>query len=167
MGGQGVYSMTIIFTWTELILKIGDRILDRFPATCKVRTELNGQRKKNQIVKTFPIAGDREPYYPRQFPSGIFDITGVEYTKDPDYAPVKIKTDALREVFTWSLTRRGNYYYKPTGEMQIDSCYYLHYTKYKTTHGCIRLSTPEDALKLAGIIEKYIKRKAVIKLEVL
>ncbi len=158
--------MTIIFTWTELILKIGDRILDRFPATCKVRHELNGQRKKDQVVKTYPVTDNRKPYYPRQFPSGIFNIIGVEYTEDPEYGPVKIKTDASRDVFTWDLDEDGNYA-EPSGFIQNDKAYWLHYTASKTTLGCIRIGSSTDALKLAGIIQKYLNRNAIVILEVL
>ncbi len=157
--------MTIIFTWSELLFRVGTHIINRFPASCKVRTELNGQRKLDQIVKTYPISGEREPYYPRQFPSGIFNITEIEYTDNETYAPVKIKTDALREVFVWDLNKKG--YYKPSGEIQIDSGYYLHYTDSSTTLGCIRIATPEDALKIAGIVERYLDGNAPIKLEVL
>lgn len=158
--------MKVIFTWSEIIILNGNVEIKRFPASCKVRTELNGQRKKSQVIYTIPESGHRKPYYPRQFPSGIFIITGVEYTDDPEYAPVKIKTTATREVFTWDLDRDGKYW-TPTEETQIDTAYWLHYTDSKTTLGCIRIGSKEDALSLAGIIERSVEYGETVMLEVL
>lgn len=158
--------MKIIFTWSELIILNGNTEIKRFPASCRVRTELNGRRKKNEVVYTVPEKGHPTPYYPRQFPSGIFQITGVEYTDDPEYAPVKIKTNATRKVFTWDLDREGNYW-KPTVNIQEDSAYWLHYTDSHKTLGCIRISSKKDALSFAGIIERVLEHGNIIYLEVL
>ncbi len=158
--------MKLIFTWKEIIAQNGLTVIARYPASCKVRNELNGRRKKNEVKYTYPIIGKPKPYYPRQFPSGIFEITGIEYTNDAEYAPVKIKTTATRKVFTWDLDRDGNYW-KPTGQIQEDSCYWLHYTGSSTTLGCIRISDIHDALSLAHIIEPILENKDKIYLEVL
>ena len=160
--------MKIIFNWKNLILKdeTGQSIT-QYSASCKVRTELNGRRKKNQVQYTIPEKPSKpKPYYPRQFPSGIFEITEVMYTADPEYSPVKIKTNAVREVFTWDLDREGNYW-QPTGKTQIDTCYWLHYTDSSTTLGCIRIGSPQDAMSLAAIIEEELKNGNKIMLEVL
>ncbi len=158
--------MKVIFTWKELIILNSITEIARYPATCNVRNELNGKRPKDQIKYTLPQSGKPKPYYPRQFPSGIFQITGIEYTNDKTYAPVKIKTDATRKVFTWDLDTEGNYW-KPTGRIQIDTCYWLHYTPYKTTLGCIRIDNIHDALSFAHILEPVLEHGDKILLEVL
>ena len=144
--------MKLIFTWKEILVYFDHKLVERFPASCKVRNELNGRRKEDEVVYTYPASGHRKPYYPRQFPSGIFRITGVEYTYDPEYAPVKIKTNATRDVFTWDLTVDGKYW-QPTGRIQTDAAYWLHYTDSPTTLGCIRIGSKKDALDLARMID--------------
>lgn len=158
--------MKIIFTWKELIIVNGTVEIIRFPADCNVRQELNKRRKKNEVVYTVPKFGHRKPYYPRQFPSGIFAITGVEYTDDLEYAPVKIKTTATRDVFLWELNKDGDYWI-PTEEKQIDTAYWLHHTKSSTTLGCIKIGSEENALALAHIVESTIEAGESVLLEVL
>ena len=156
--------MKIIFDWKMLYIMNGCTEIARYKANCSVRHELNGRRKKNDVQYT--VTKHPKPYYPRQFPSGIFNIIEVMYTPDPTYAPVKIKTDATREVFTWHLDREGNYW-KPTGETQIDTAYWLHYTDSPTTLGCIRIGSAQDAMSLAHIIEVSLERGDSVRLEVL
>ena len=144
--------MKLIFTWEEILVYFDHKPVERFPASCNVRNELNGKRKEDEVVFTYPVSDHRKPYYPRQFPSGIFRITGVEYTDDPEYAPVKIKTNATRDVFTWDLTVDGKYW-QPTGRIQTDTAYWLHYTDSPTTLGCIRIGSKKDALDLARMID--------------
>lgn len=158
--------MKVIFTWKELIILNGNIEIARYPASCNVRNELNGKRKKNEVQHTVPLSGHPKPYYPRAFPGGMFEITDIEYTKDPEYAPQKIKTTATREVFTWDLDRNGDYW-QPTGKTQIDSAYWLHHTKSKTTLGCIKITNFEDATHLANILEPVLEQGETIRLEVL
>lgn len=158
--------MKVIFTWKELIVMNGITEIARYPASCNVRNELNGKRAKNEVQYTVPILGHPKPYYPRAFPGGMFEIIDIEYTTNPEYAPVKIKTTATREVFTWDLDRNGNYW-KPTGKTQIDSAYWLHYTKYKTTLGCIRIDNLNDAIPFAQILEPILEHGDSVYLEVL
>lgn len=158
--------MKLIFTWSEIIIMNGNTEIVRYPASCKVRNELNGKREKDQVVYTYPVSGNPKPYYPRQHPSGIFEITGIEYTDDVEYAPVKIKTDAVRKVFTWDLDREGNYW-EPTGNIQVDKYYWIHFTNSKTTLGCIRINNIHDALSLAHIIEPVLENGDKVWLEVL
>ena len=163
--------MRVIFTWKDIIIINGITEVARYPATCKVRTELNGQRKKNQVIYT--VNKRPKPYYPRQFPSGIHKITGIEWTikgteRYKEYGPVIIKTDATRKIFTWDLDREGNYW-KPTGNTQVDTGYYIHHThKYWTTHGCIRGGTNDAEMgHIARIIEPVFEHNDIIYLEVL
>lgn len=161
--------MKIIFTWKELIVRNGLRDIARFPASCNVRHELNGRRLLHNtadVVMTFPKAGERRPYMPRQFPSGIFEITKVEWTDDPEYAPVKIRTTATRDVFVWDLDYSGGYD-KPTEKVQTDSQYHIHYTDSRTTLGCIRCNDRNDMISLAKIIEPVLVAGEPVFLEVL
>ena len=163
--------MKVIFTWKELIVFNGITEITKYPATCKVRHELNGQRKINQVIYT--VNKKPKPYYPRQFPSGIHKITDIEWTEKgtkryEEFGPVIIKTDAVREVFTWDLDRDGNYW-KPTGKTQIDTGYYIHHThKYSTTYGCIRAgNTESEMIHLARTIEPILDHGDNVYLEVL
>ena len=158
--------MKVIFTWSKLLILNGKTRIAGYPASCRVRNEINGRRKLDEVVYTVPITGKPKPYHPRQFPSGIFEITGIEYTNDSEYAPVKIKTTATREVFTWDLDVNGKYW-EPTGKTQIDSCYWLHFTNSPTTLGCIKINDIHDALSFANIIEPVLNHGDKIYLEVL
>jgi len=145
--------LIVRFDWKTLtILKNGKAGLS-IPAHCNVRNEVNEQRKDNQIVLTTPVRGDKKPYMPRQIPSGIWRITDIVYTDVSDYAPVIIKTDAMRPVFTWELDKDGNYL-NSTEEIQIDGSYWIHYNNNShTSWGCILPDRPADVLELARIIE--------------
>lgn len=161
--------MTIIFTWKELIVRHGLKDIVRFPASCNVRHELNGRRLLHNtadVVMTFPKVGERRPYMPRQFPSGIFEITKVEWTSDPVYEPVKIRTTATRRVFLWDLDYSGGYD-RPTDETQIDSQYHIHYTDSRTTLGCIKCNSRDDMISLAKIVEPVLIAGEPVFLEVL
>ncbi len=163
--------MTIIFTWKELIILNNNTEIARCPATCKVRNEINRQRKTNQVIYT--VNKKPKPYYPRTFPSGIHKITSIEWTEKgtkryTEFGPVIIKTDATREIFTWDLDREGNYW-KPTGNTQIDTGYYIHHThKYLTTYGCIRSGNTElEMIHIARIVEPVLENNDKVLLEVL
>lgn len=164
--------MKLIFTWKELIIQNGQTGIARFPSTCIVRNELNGKRLKSQVLYTTPLQGNPKPFYPRQFPSGIYLILKIEWLKDPAeikrFGPVKIRTTATREVFTWDLDTNGNYW-KPTGKVQTDAGYHIHHThKYKTTHGCIRGGDTEGQMvNIAQIIEPVLENNENVYLEVL
>jgi len=163
--------MKVIFTWKELIILNSITEIARYPASCNVRNELNDKRKANQVVYT--VNKKPKPYYPRQFPSGIHTITEIEWIEKgtkryEGFGPVIIKTDAIREIFTWDLNREGNYW-KPTGDTQIDTGYYIHHThKYLTTYGCIRGGdTESEMIHIARIIEPILEHGDNIFLEVL
>ncbi len=145
----------------EKTLKINGKT---FFISCVVRNELNGWRKKDQVIKSVP---DRKPVYPRHFPVGSWRITGVEYTDDPVFAPVKIKTNAYQLLSVWELTKKGNYK-RRSNEVTKSTCYWLHHSAgSSTTLGCIRLNSPADALKIAAIVEKELENVDSIPLEVI
>ncbi len=153
------------FIHDEDVLYVGNTT---YKATCPVRNELNKLRKLDQVVRTYPkdLSLPREPYTPRKFPTGLWKVTGVTVTQDPDYAPVKITTDAVRRVLVWD-TRQGMYS-RVTGETQEDAFYHLHYAKNsRTTLGCIRLNSEEDALKIGQEIKDYMVDNIDVWLEVI
>jgi hypothetical protein len=152
------------FIHSENKLYVGDR---PYYATCKVRNELNGLRKKNQVVKTYPL-GDykREPYYPRKFPTGLWVVKNPIWTDDPDYSPVKIPTDAFRRVLTWHTD--DGYYSKIDERHQTDSFYHLHYAKNSsTTLGCIRIGSEQDAIDIAEKVSESILAGEDVYIEVI
>ena len=166
--------MKIIFTWKQLIIMNNNIEITRYNADCNIRHELNGRRllhNVNDVVYTFPEHGHRKPYMPRQFPSGIFKITELEWIKEDDpqyktYGPVKIKTNATRLVFTWDLDYKGGYD-KNSGKIQEDKAYWIHYTDSKTTLGCIRCIDKQNMISLAHIIEPVLENNDEAMLEVL
>jgi hypothetical protein len=137
-----------------------------YKATCDVRNEINKRRSKKEVVKTFPISsGIRQPYYPRKFPTGTWEVKAPIFTDDPEYAPVKIPTDAYQRVLTWDTDFRG--YREYSGEHQTDAFYHLHYAKNSiTTLGCIRLNSASDALEIANEIKKQLDSGVKVWLEV-
>ena len=159
--------MKIVFTWKELIVMSDDgKKLRKFKAHCNVRNELNGKRKKREVVKTFPFESpERLPYMPRQFPSGIHRIISVEYTSEKYFDPVKIRTDAVRDVFEWEV--KNGVYTKPTTRIIKDKGYLIHYYDGFHSHGCILVDKKADVLTLARIIDQALSNKEEIYLEVL
>ncbi len=153
----------IKFFHNENKLVVGTTV---YKATCDVRNELNKRRQPNQVVKTFPLGTTREPYYPRKFPTGIWRVKTPIWTTEPDYAPVKIPTSAERQVVTWS-TKIGKYH-KRTDTIQKDSFYHLHFSRdSKTTLGCIRLNSEEDARQIAELVKFYLDKGQKVYIEVL
>jgi hypothetical protein len=146
-------------------LAIGDAL---YPISCKIRTLRDGTRKSNEVVRTVPLG---LPYDPVPFPKGTWKITGLEWQKDKgfdeySYGPVKIRTDARQWVNVWKLDRDGDYYLEKTAHRVCDDGYLLHYTPSSTTLGCIRLSSPEDAVAIANIITKALDNE-IVELEVI
>ena len=166
--------MKIIFTWKQLIVIHNNTEITRYDADCNVRNELNKRRllhNTKEVIYTFPSHGHRKPYMPRQFPSGIFKITDLEWINEKDsqykeFGPVKIKTNATRLVFTWRLNLRGEYD-KPSGIIQEDHAYWNHFTESRTTLGCIRCIHKQDIMSLANIIKPILGNNEEIFLEVL
>jgi len=139
-----------------------------FKATCRVRNEINGKRKPGQIVKTFPkVPGqERLPYMPRKFPTGLWEIKDPIWTDDIEYWPVKIPTNAVRNVMTWRVGDRG--YLEPSGVVQEDAYYHLHFARNsRTTLGCIRLDSAKESREIAEMIEKELEAGHEVWLEVM
>ena len=141
-----------------------------FNISCGVRTLKNGARKRNEIIRSVPGG---HPYDPEPFPKGSWEITGVDWQKDANgkdrfdydtFGPVKILTNAFRTVNIWELDN-GNYH-RETEKQVRDGGYWLHWSKSNTTLGCIRITTPDDAVTFARIIERMIKGGAKLPLEV-
>ncbi len=93
-----------------------------FIITSDVRNELNGRRllgNPKEVVRAIVNGRWGSPYMPRPFPLGTWRITGIEKTDNPEFAPLKIKTDAYQMVQTWELDAEGGYS-NPTGEYVRD-----------------------------------------------
>lgn len=161
--------MHITFNWEKLIVENGPTFL----ADCKVRNEINGERKPHQVVRTIEPNGVRRPYMPRTIPSGIWQITGVQWIHDTgsEYYPVIIRTDAWRRVYIWALSERGKYDYRTRTEV-IDEAYHIHFAWYnggrsRTTHGCINMHTIDMAINFAEMVESEKEKGENVSLEVM
>ena len=133
-----------------------------------VRSIANGNRRMDEVVRSIP--GDK-PYDPCRFPLGLWRITAVEwqneYKFDPwTYGPVKIRTNAKQAVKVWELDADRDYL-RETNEEVVDEGYLLHYSASTTTLGCIRISSPDDAIEIANYIQVLFAQGEDILLEVL
>ena len=141
--------MTLPFTGREFFA-FGRTI----PATCVVRTEVNGWRKRHEVVLT---GGQTTPhgvaYYPRQFPPGEWEITRVvDMGADTAYWPVFMDTAATQTLRVWDTDENG--YYSPKMKWITGRGYGIHHARYSkdgvmvksnTTLGCINIASPGDA----------------------
>jgi hypothetical protein len=148
-----------------LVLNVNDGT--RYSASCNVRTLRDKTRMVDEVIRSVP--GGR-PYDPRPFPQGLWRVTGVIWQKDAGfsaatYGPVKILTNAWQMVEVWRLDQYGDYL-RETDELVRDEGYWLHYSESKTTLGCIRLYSPQDAVALARAIETVLRRGEVVGLDV-
>lgn len=103
---------------------------------------------------TTPGRGRRSQlYYPEDFPSGVFEITGIAKGKDRNvFGDTPITTNAGRYVTTYTNVAGK---YKENKNRQYDLGYMIHaglgdYLRY--TNGCIR-TTNENLRAFAGYIE--------------
>jgi hypothetical protein len=140
----------------------------QFGITNSVRCLRDGTRQRSEVIRTIP---GNLPYDPVPFPSGKWKITSLDWQKkkgfDPKtYGPVKIRTDAWQWVRVWELDNDGDYLRESEEEIQ-DNGYLLHYSTSKTTLGCIRLASPEDAIEIAQLIQDCFDRKETVELEVI
>jgi hypothetical protein len=74
---------------------------------------------------------------------------------------VKIRTDAWQLVNIWELDADGDYLQELSWQMK-DTCYWLHYSAFNTTLGCIRLASPENAIAIANSIAPVLVREEVL-----
>jgi hypothetical protein len=139
----------------------------QYPVSCRVRTRRDGTRMADEVVRSIPSAN---PYDPRPFPPGLWRVAGVVWQKAArfDYAtygPVKILTNAWQMVNVWKLDQYGDYL-RETDELVRDEGYWLHYSESRTTLGCLRLDSPQDAVSAAQAVEEALRRGEVVGLEV-
>lgn len=141
-----------------------------FKVNNKVRTNKDGTRsldKKAELV--FPIIkGEydyKRPVMPGHFPKGHWFITSLEYTTDPTFAPVKIKTSAHQQLKVWTIDPDGSYGHE-TEELVDDWAYYFHASWSKTSQGCGIFDTQKAALKFAKLCECAFSKGEKIYLEV-
>ncbi|MDR3122234.1 MAG: hypothetical protein LBU16_00440 [Treponema sp.] len=133
-----------------------------FPVSNRVRTIRDGTRESHEVTLSIP---DRCPYDPQPFPKGLWHITGLDWQKEKNfdprtYGPVKIRTDAWQWVNVWQLDGYGDYL-RETDERVKDTCYWLHYSAFSSTLGCIRLASPKDAESIANLIARALDREPV------
>jgi hypothetical protein len=133
-----------------------------------VRTLKEGTRASHEVIYSIPGCF---PYDPHPFPSGVWKITGLDWQKEKNFDPrtygqVKIKTDAHQAVRVWDLDDENDYL-RETEKETNDSAYWLHYSIYQTTLGCIRVIREQDAVDLANIIKAAIDSGEQVELEVI
>ena len=100
---------------------------------------------------------------PTQFPNGDFNLTGTGKTSNSShYGDFWITTDATQslEVFKGDLQENGKYSnVSPVLDENgvqiytIDGGYYIHFTDYTNTYGCIGVKTKEDMQLLLKLFE--------------
>ena len=137
----------------------------QFTVTNYVRNELNGQRI-NPDVKTKPVRGISNWYYPRNFPKGIWNIEKSipKDGSDKYLGKVFIPTDAVQEVPVYGPTtspmptKDNETELNPIG-MQLDTAYGFHFSASNTTLGCGRTDTQENALDFAKLSDKALDSK--------
>ena len=142
------------------------RAFDRdIRAWCNVRNELNGNRKIGSVaVYTQEADGDEgEPYMPREFPTGRWDITGIiphpDQENDNYLYPYFIATTARQNVQVWNIDKYGKYE-SPSGRFVADYGYGLHFSSSPTTLGCIRIANEADLRWLVSQIKAERKDRA-------
>jgi len=164
----------ITLSWSRdagILEAFGRRVL----VDCNVRNELNRRRVthlRKDVVRTEPDDGTKpEPYMPRQFPLGMWRITGIIPHPDPKdryLNPYFIATSAHQLVETWSLDAEGGYD-KPTGRFVRDAGYGIHWPDpafTTTTLGCGRVIKKTELLRLVSDIQAAAARGDMIQLAV-
>jgi hypothetical protein len=151
-------------------MKIGKLTVNdkSFSISNDVRTLQNGTRRRHEVIRSIP---GNFPYMPAKFPGGLWNITGLEWQAEKKfdfrtYGPVKIRTDAWQYVKIWVLDEDGDYL-RETEQNTKDFGYLLHYSESKTTLGCIRIGTSDEAVTLGMLLEKALENKETITLEVI
>lgn len=130
--------------------------------SCVVRNEINGWRKKDQVVYSIP---DKKPIQPRQFPKGTWAVGKPDARTDPYLAPFFIPTSAWQYMPIWELDA-NKCYLKETSKKCRDVGYGMHYSESTSTQGCIKINTHTDLLWLVTMIKNHQSMGDVIMLEV-
>ena len=127
---------------------------------CIVRNEVNGWRKKNEVIKSIPSG---KPIQPRTFPKGTWNVSMPVTREDPYLAPWYIPTNAWQFLPIWSLDAKGNYK-APTDIIVKDTAYGMHTSTSNTTQGCIKVLHMDDLLWLVTKIIDAIENKQKVTL---
>jgi hypothetical protein len=146
-------------------LKINGAI---FNIANKIRTLKEGTRQSYEVVRSIP---DNLPYDPHLFPKGTWNITGLDWQNEKKfdrktYGSIKIKTDAWQLVNVWELDEEGDYL-RETEKQVRDTCYWLHYSEYSTTLGCIKFVNDDDGVLVGNIIQRLFDKGESVQLEVI
>jgi len=155
--------MQIYFTGTAL-MAFGQMV----PATCVVRTRANGQRRRDQVVRTIgQTTPQGVPYDPERFPPGEWEITRVVRIPNMDgpdaaYWPYFIDTNATQDLPAWKLDDEGRYLEADDWAI-VGRGYGIHHARWqtdgrwmpsRTTLGCINVLDPDDARWLGVKLER-------------
>lgn len=130
--------------------------------SCIVRNEVNGWRKKDQVVYSLP---NKKPIQPRQFPKGLWAVGKPDVRTDPYLAPFFIPTSAWQYMPIWELDNM-KCYLRETKNKCKDVGYGLHYSESTSTQGCIKIMKKYDLLWLVNMIKNHQSLGDVIMLEV-
>jgi len=106
---------------------------------------------------------------PRKFPRGLWRIVAIEDANVPDFAPIKIRTNAHQLVHAWALDAAGGYDHE-LPDLVDDWGYHLHWCAgSRSTLGCGRvgLDTDEQVRALAAIIRPALARGESVELNVI
>lgn len=163
--------MVLVWRRDDNILTVGGK---QFMVTNRVRNEIDPDAVRklhdpNEVRKSV-VKGQWGPaYMPRKFPRGTWNILEIEETHVPDFAPIKIKTDAHQLVHAWALDNKGGYDHE-LPDLIDDSGYHLHWCQgSRSTLGCGRvgLDTDEQVRELAQIIKGAWLLKDIVQLQVI
>lgn len=162
----------MILTWDRdaCDLEVGG---EHFTVTNRVRNEIDPYAVRSlhnplEVRRSIVDGQWGPPYMPRKFPKGQWRILAVEDTHDPEFAPIKIKTDAHQLVQIWELDDKGGYDHG-AGVYVDDSGYHLHWSAISaSTLGCGRVGTNDDiqVRALAHIIRGAMALHEVVFLKV-
>lgn len=145
--------------WTRDAGKLKVDAGPSFVVTNRVRNEIDPAavrrlHDKTEVRRSIVNGQWGPPYMPRKFPLGEWEIIGIEYTSSPDFAPIKIKTNAHQLVHAWALDANGGYDHELPDTID-DSGYHLHWCEGSSaTLGCGRVgtNTDEQVKALAAIL---------------
>jgi hypothetical protein len=145
---------------------------DKGTAICENHkfTISNNIKKKLQTPNDYScmqITGNqREALRPQKFPPGLWNVTGLEETENPEFAPVIILTDASQKLPIWTLDSRGNYRRRTKKTLAPRAKYALHHSNTPQTIGCGFIAAKEQALELARLIRAALAKEEPVRLEV-
>lgn len=125
----------------------GSRTVEAFS---DVRNELNGKRpdpsRLPDVVRGIKKDRTRGPVVmPRPYPTGSWEIYGVELSTDKWTSPAKILTRANQWLDVWSVDPITGQYMQKSGAQFSDWCYWIHYANGSHwTEGCIGVVSLDD-----------------------